>query len=129
MIYLGWTLRLMLVIGMLPWGAFHGTGHRPLQQVPMQVASAGAAKLTAAEKIAETVGPTTLPAEIAMPKIKPKRCKTGVLLGSRCSLDMVLASEEATQPLPMRAFVRLVKPARHALLLPKAPPRRPPRLA
>lgn len=132
--YLGWTLRLMLVIALLPWGAFHGAGHGPLQQAPLQqtllqMAFAGAQSQPDPAQGAETLRPAPFLAHIAGLMVTPKRCKSGVLSGRGCFLDATLASVVALAPARGGDFGRPAKPARLALLLPQAPPRRPPRVA
>ncbi len=124
MVYLGWILRLALVVMLLPWAAYFGAAAKP-------VSDTGAGLLhtlqpTAPGTEAAAASAETSATDRLLPQ--PRRCKTGILAGARCAPDAALSGNVALaapagQPVIGTAGVRSTSAART-----EAPPRRPPRL-
>jgi hypothetical protein len=118
----GWIARLMLVIALLPWGAFHGTGHgagRGLALIETALHSLPGQSLHAGGQ----------PGKAAALAPQPRRCKTGVLTGAGCAPDALLASRPSLARPSRQGASLSLQAIGLAATLPEPPPRRPPRSA
>ena len=118
----GWIARLMLVIALLPWGAYHGAGLG---------AGRGLALIeTAARGLpGQSLQAQGQPGKAAALAPQPRRCKTGVLTGAGCAPDAMLASGARLVPPAQQGSALPVQARSLAATLPEPPPRRPPRAA
>lgn len=111
----------MLVITLLPWGAYHGAGRGPLL-----MASETAAAMSEASDSLRAAAP---PGKAATLASQPRRCKTGVLIGTTCTPDALMDKATPLAP-PKGSGLGLNAQTRGlATALPDSPPRRPPRAA
>ncbi len=123
MVYLGWILRLALVVTLLPWGAYSAAAARP---APASAVGLLQALNAAPSGAAHAVMAQTAPTDRIAPQ--PRRCKTGILGHLRCAPDAALSGS-----LPLVAPTHQPETVT-ALPLPtgasrrEAPPHRPPRL-
>ena len=123
MVYLGWILRLALVVTLLPWGAYSGAAARPAAASAVGLLQAlNAAPSGAAPAVMAQTAPTD---RLAPP---PRRCKIGILGHLRCAPDAALSGSmtlvaPTRQPETVTAQPRPTGASRR-----EAPPHRPPRL-
>ena len=117
----GWIARLMLVIALLPWGAYLGAGRGPSLMVP--------AATVAMIETSDSLRAVAPPGNGAVMASQPRRCKTGVPAGTTCAPDAMMAGVAQLGPPPGKRLGRTAQIHGFAAAPPDAPPRRPPRTA
>lgn len=121
MLYAGWIARLMLVIALLPWGAYHGASRGPSLKAAVSTVE-GIMAIASLQPIAQPGKPAALSSQ-------PRRCKTGVLHGTSCAPDAMLARAAPLISPPHNGPDLIAQTRGLDAALPEAPPRRPPRAA
>ncbi len=121
MVCFGWIARLMLCILLLPWGAYHGAGPGLGALLPETT--------VAMREANDSIRDVAPPVEAVTWVSQPRRCKTGVLLGTSCAPDAIDASVTRLALPNGSSLGRSAQTHGFAATPPETPPRRPPRTA